>query len=341
MTESTTMPAATLMPDPGPIMQAMSAFWVSGAFRGAIDLDLFTHVARGADTAEKLAQATGATLRGVRAIADAMVSLGLLNKENGRYANPPLTEMFCRSDRPTFFAGFSRFITDGHFAEAFGRVAEAARNGRSVLDKDAESPENPLWVTFAETSMPMAMGSSIPLPDILGSRRPGLRILDVAAGSGGYGISLAQASPGSKLTFLDWGNVAAVAKRHADLLGVGDRATILAGSALDLDWGGPYDVVVMGNFLHHFDEATCVGIVKKARKALAPGGAFATCEFVADEERKEPGMPLLFSVAMLVWTNGGKAYTFTELQRILRDGGFTQVTHHTLGANPSSWIVAR
>jgi 2-polyprenyl-3-methyl-5-hydroxy-6-metoxy-1,4-benzoquinol methylase len=329
------------MPDPGAVMQAMSAFWVSGTFRGAIELDLFTHIARGADTVEKLAQASGSTPRGVRAIADALASLGFLSKEAGRYVNTAVAATFACSDKPTFVAGFSKFLNDARFTAAFGRVAEAAREGKSVFDKDAESPDNPLWVTFAESSLPMAIGGAMPLPDILGSRRPGLRILDVAAGSGGYGITLAQASEGSTLTFLDWANVAAVAKRHATMLGVGDRVTVRAGSALDLDWGGPYDVVVMGNFFHHFDVPTCVSIAAKAKKALAPGGVFATAEFVADEDRKAPGMALLFSVAMLVWSNGGAAYTFSELAKILRDGGFSDVSHHTMGDNPSSWVVGR
>jgi 2-polyprenyl-3-methyl-5-hydroxy-6-metoxy-1,4-benzoquinol methylase len=335
------MGEATGMPDPGPVMQTMSAFWVSGTFRGAIELDLFTHVSRGADTVEKLAEATRATPRGVRAIADAMTAIGLLSKAGDRYANSPVAETFACSDKPTFLAGFSKFLNDSRFTDAFGRVAEAAREGKSVFDKDAESPDNPLWVTFAETSLPMAIGSAMPLPDILGSRRPGLRILDVAAGSGGYGITLAQASAGSTLTFLDWANVAAVAKRHAGMLGVGDRVTVRAGSALDLDWGGPYDVVVMGNFFHHFDIPTCVAIAAKAKQALAPAGVFATAEFVADEERKASPMALLFSVAMLVWSNGGAAYTFSELAKILRDAGFSDVSHHTMGDNPSSWVVGR
>ncbi|HVW29775.1 MAG TPA: methyltransferase [Polyangiaceae bacterium] len=329
------------MPDPGPVMQMMTAFWASGTFRGAVDLDLFTHVSHGADTVEKLAVATRATPRGIRAIADALVALGFLTKDAGRYANTPVAATWACSDKPTFLAGFSKFLNDSRFTEAFGRVAEAAREGKSVFDKDAESPENPLWVTFAQSSLPMALGGAMPLPDILQSRRPGLRILDVAAGSGGYGITLAQASTGSKLTFLDWANVAAVSKRHADLLGVGDRASILPGSALDVDWGGPYDVVVMGNFFHHFDMPTCVSIAGKAKKALAPGGVFATAEFVADEERKAASMPLLFSVAMLLWSTGGAAYTFSELSKILRDGGFAEVTHHAMGDNPSSWVVAR
>jgi len=335
------MSEAMAMPDPGLLMQTMSAFWVSGAFRGAIELDLFTHISRGADTVEKLATAAQATPRGVRAIADAMVVIGLLTKDAGRYVNTPVAATFACSDKPTFVAGFSKFLNDSHFTAAFNRVAEAAREGKSVFDKDAESPENPLWVTFAETSLPMAMGGAMPLPDILGTRRPGLRILDVAAGSGGYGITLAQASADSTLTILDWANVAAVAKRHATMLGVGDRATVRAGSALDLDWGGPYDVIVMGNFFHHFDIPTCVTITAKAKQALAPGGVFATAEFVADEERKAEPMALLFSVAMLVWSNGGAAYTFSELAGILREGGFSDVSHHKFDGNPSSWVVGR
>ena len=112
------------------------------------------------------------------------------------------------------------------------------------------------------------------------------------------------------------------------------------GSALELDWGGPYDVVVAGNFFHHFGGEVCVDIARRARQALAPGGLFATTEFVADPERKQPGMPLLFAAAMLVWTDEGNSYTFAELESFLLRGGFASVTHHQSG-QPSSWILAQ
>ncbi len=331
----------TKMPDPGPIMQAMTAYWVSGAVKGAIELDLFTHISQGKATIDELAEAAHATPRGIRAIANAMVSLGFLQVEKGRYANTSVAETFMCSDKPSYFAGFSNFLQAEPFVDAFSKVAEAARTGKSVFDKNAESPDNPLWVTFAESSLVMAIGGTMPLVDMIEARRPGLRILDVAAGSGGYGITLAQASEGSSLTVLDWPNVAAVARRHADAMGVGDRTKVINGSAFDVDWGGPYDVVVMGNFFHHFDRASCVKIARKAKASLAEGGVFATAEFVADEERQQPGVALLFAVAMLVWSDEGNAYTFSELKGMLEEADFGTVTHQTMGDNPSSWVIGR
>lgn len=329
------------MPDPGPILQALSAYWVSGAVKGALVLDLFTRIGTGATTAETLAEACGATVRGARILADAMCSLGFLNKEGQRYSLTPLADTFMRSDRPTYVADFHRFMNSEPFWDAFNRTAVAARSGRSVMDRHALTPENDLWVQFAESSLPLALGATAPMVEVLDAKRPALRILDVAAGSGGYGITLAQASPGSELTFLDWPNVLEVAKRHAHRLGVGANVRLLPGSALDVAWGGPFDIVVAGNFFHHFDPATCAEIARRAKNALKPGGVFATTEFVADPERKEPGLPLLFAVAMLVWTDAGDAYTFSEVESFLRRGGFESVTEHRMGENPSTWIVAR
>lgn len=336
-----TEPATPDLPDPHPILQAMTAFWGSGALRGALRLDLFTHVSRGARTVEALAEALGASPRGVRMLADAMCSLGFLDKENGRYALTPLSETYLRSDGPTFVGDFQRFVTSEPFWKAWHRVEEAVRTGAPVVDRNGLTEDHELWRTFAETSMPMALGTTMPAVEVIGAR-PGLRILDVAAGSGGYGIALALASPGSTLTFLDWPNVLAVAQAHAEQMGLSeDQVELRPGNALEIDWGGPYDRIVAGNFLHHFDRETCIDIARKAHQALAPDGIFATAEFIADERREAAVMPLLFALTMLVWTEGGDAYTVSELESILREAGFQSTEHHRFGDNPSSWIVGR
>lgn len=333
--------AAPDLPDPQPILQAMTAFWGSGALRGALRLDLFTHVGRGADTVEALAQALAASPRGVRMLADAMCSLGFLSKKDGRYALAPLAESYLCSDGPTFVGDFHRFVTSEPFWQAWHRVEEAVRTGAPVVERNGLADEHELWATFAETSLPMAFGTTMPAVEVLGAR-PGLRILDVAAGSGGYGIALALASPGSTLTFLDWPNVLAVARAHAEQMGLsGDRVELRPGNALEIDWGGPYDRIVAGNFLHHFARETCVGIARKACEGLASDGVFATAEFIADERREASVMPLLFALTMLVWTEGGDAYTVSDLEGILIEAGFRAVEHHHFGTNPSSWIVAR
>jgi len=319
----------------------MTAFWVSGALRGALRLDLFTHVSQGACTVEALAEALGASERGVRALADAMCSLGFLAKEEGRYGLTSVAEAYLLSDGPTFVGDFHRFVISEPFWDAWHRVDEAVRTGSPVVDRNGLAEEHELWATFAETSLPMALGTTMPAVEILGAGRPGLRILDVAAGSGGYGITLALVSPDSELTFLDWPNVLEVTRAHAEQMGLGDQTRLLPGNALEIEWGGPYEVIVAGHFLHHFDRETCVRLAGKARRALAPGGLFATAEFVPDEGRTGPIMPLLFALTMLLWTEGGDAYTAAELEAILKQGGFASVEHHRFGDNPSSWIVGR
>ncbi len=324
--------------DPGPIMQVLTGYWASSALKAAMDLDLFTHVGRGHDTVEAIAGAAAASRRGVRTIADAMCSLGFLAKSGGRYALPPLSRSFLTRDGTTCVGDFSRFVTHEHFWSAFSHTTEAAMTGRSQLDGLA--PENPLWKVFAESSSGLARVSGAPLVGLVDASRPGLKILDVAAGSGEYGIAVAKASEGSRVTFLDWKNVLEVTRRHAEAAGLGTAARYLGGDALRTDWGGPYDVVVASHFLHHFGREDCVAICRKARAAVAPGGVFATQEFVADEDRAAPGFPLLFAVAMLVWTDAGTAYTFSEIRSMLADGGFREIRQHRLGEAPASWILA-
>ncbi len=111
-----------------------------------------------------------------------------------------------------------------------------------------------------------------------------LRVLDVAAGHGMFGITIAERHPQAHVTALDWKNVLAVAQENAGRAGVADRYALLPGSAFDVDWGGPYDVVLLTNFLHHFDAPTCEGLARRAFAALAPGGRALTLEFVPDKE---------------------------------------------------------
>ncbi|MGI9658710.1 MAG: methyltransferase [Gaiellaceae bacterium] len=329
------------VPDPGPVMQAMTAYWVSGALHGCLDLDLFTRVANGKTTVASLAVDAGASERGVRALANAMCSQGFLEKRDGEYALTATADTFLRSDKQSFLGGFHQFINSEHFWQAFGRVSEAAVTGKSVGHHSATAPQEELWEQFAEGSLPTAMAVAARLPELVDTSRPGMRILDVAAGSGAYGITLARACPESHVTFLDWPNVLDVTLRHAKRMGVGDRCDTIAGSAFDLEWGGPYDIVVAGHFLHHFSRQTCVDVIRKARAALAPDGVFATSEFVADERREEPGFALLFAVAMLVWTDEGDAYTLSELESLLAKGGLPDVSHHVAPGDPASWLIAR
>src|SRR6185312_1568283 len=120
-------------------------------------------------------------------------------------------------------------------------------------------------------------------------------VLDIAAGHGLFGIAVATQNPAARITAVDWAPVLRVAAANAVRAGVQDRFTERPGSAFDVDFGGPYDAVLLTNFLHHFDPPTCVGLLKKVHAALRPGGRAATLEFVPNEDRVSPPIPASFS----------------------------------------------
>jgi ubiquinone/menaquinone biosynthesis C-methylase UbiE len=167
------------------------------------------------------------------------------------------------------------------------------------------------------------------------------KVLDVAAGHGLYGHHAREApSRRRRWSALDWANVLAVAAENARAAGVADRFRTIAGSAFDVAWGDGYDVVLLTNFLHHFDVPTCERVLRKAHAALAPGGRAVALEFVPNADRVSPPEAATFSLVMLVTTPHGDAYTYAEYERMLRNTGFARSTLHDLPMPNQRVVVA-
>jgi hypothetical protein len=116
---------------------------------------------------------------------------------------------------------------------------------------------------------------------------------------------------------------------------------MLPGSAFEVDFGGPYDAVLLTNFLHHFDQPACVGLLRKVHGALRPGGRAATLEFVPNEDRVSPPMPAAFSMTMLTSTAAGDAYTLSELTAMYHQAGFGGVVAHPIPMSPHTVVMGR
>jgi hypothetical protein len=128
---------------------------------------------------------------------------------------------------------------------------------------------------------------------------------------------------------------------NARRAGVQDRYDMLPGSAFEVNLGGPYDAVLLTNFLHHFDPPTCVALLKKVHAALQTGGRAATLEFVPNEDRVSPPIPAAFSMNMLTSTVAGDAYTLSELTDMYHSAGFHGVTAHPIPMSPHTIVMGR
>ena len=329
-------------PSPALFFDTMNGFQKTEALRTAIELDLFTLIAAGKKTAAELAAACAASPRGVRILADYLTIIGFLTKHADRYELTPDTDAFLNRNSPAYLGGVTQFMLTPDLKKCFEHLTAAVRRGGTATsDEGTVSHDNPIWVAFAR-----AMGPVMHLPAQLlaglvgGDAQQPLRVLDVAAGHGLFGLAVAQRYPHAQITALDWPNVLAVAKENAQRAGAVDRYTLLPGSAFDVDWGGTYDVVLLTNFFHHFDLPTCEQLAAKAFAALAPGGRALTLEFVPDADRVNPPATAGFALVMLATTARGDAYTFAEYDRVFAKAGFARSEFHPLPPTSQQAVVS-
>ncbi|SPE27938.1 Methyltransferase type 12 [Candidatus Sulfopaludibacter sp. SbA3] len=335
--------AATPEPaSPALVFETLFAYQRTAGLRAAIEVDLFRAVGEGPCDAACLAERCGASERGTRILSDYMVVLGFLAKENGIYRHTPTSQQFLDPRSPACVASTARFLTMPEMQEPLDRLAEIVRSGRTVLPgQGTVEPDNPVWVEFAHSMAPMMAPLAAPLGQTVLRWRSGpMQVLDIAAGHGLFGIEIARQNPEAHIVGLDWARVLEVAMENARKAGVSERYKLLPGSAFDVAYGGPYDAILLTNFLHHFDYATCVDLLKKVQAALKPGGVAATLEFVPNEDRVSPPMPAGFALTMLASTESGDAYTFRELEGMHHDAGFATVEPPvTMG--PHSVVIGR
>lgn len=329
-------------PSPASFFESINAFHRTEALRAAIELDLITHVSAGARTAAQLAAACNASPRGIRILADFLAIMGFLQKEGDQYALTPDAAAFLDRKSPAYLGGIADFLLTPELRESFRLLPEAVRRGGTALsDEGTVSHDNPIWVAFARAMGPLMHMPAQLLANLVGGDplKP-LRVLDVAAGHGLFGIAVAQKYPLAQIAALDWPNVLAVAQENASRAGIASRHTLLPGSAFERDWGGPYDVVLLTNFLHHFDVPTCEQLAAKAHAALAPGGRAITLEFVPNADRITPPATATFALVMLATTAHGDAYTFVEYEKIFAKGGFDRSEFHPLPPTTQQAVVS-
>jgi ubiquinone/menaquinone biosynthesis C-methylase UbiE len=237
--------------------------------------------------------------------------------------------------------GALEFLLSPMLTGGFEDLASVVRKGGTVIPEGGTvAPENPVWVRFARAMMPMMAMPAQAIAELVGDEGRKLRVLDVAAGHGAFGIAIARRNPNAEIVALNWPNVLEVAKANASSAGVSDRYSVIEGSAFDVEFGGPYDIVLLTNFLHHFDPPTCETLLRKVRAALVEGGRALTLEFVPNEDRVSPRIPASFSMTMLGSTPAGDAYTFAELERMFENAGFARSELRELPASPEKLIVS-
>lgn len=329
-------------PSPALFFETLVAYQRSAALHAAIQLEFFSAIGSTPATAAELAAKCGAAERGVRILADYLTIQGFLEKQEGRYALTPSTALFLDRSSPAYAGSAADFLLTPELMGSFASLSEAVRKGgtaNSALGTIA--PEHPVWIQFARGMGPLMEAPANMLAALLPlDRTRPTRVLDISASHGVYGIAFARQSPATELVALDWEPVLAVARENAARAGISDRFRTIAGDAFQVDLGSDYDIVLVPNFLHHFNPEDCVKFLRRVHSALQPDGRVAIVEFVPNPDRISPAPAAAFALVMLATTPAGDAYTFAELAAMLEQAGFKPASAHPLEPTASTAVIA-
>lgn len=326
-------------PTPERIFQALTAYQLTAAMKAAVELDIFTAVAEGHDTAAKIAERTRASERGVRILCDFLTVQQFLTKRDGSYGLAPEAQVFLVRASPAYVGGMVDFLAGPHLVGAFvGTFTESVRQGGTTMpDEGSMTAEHPMWEDFARGMAVLMTPAAEAIVQLTGAASmEACKVLDIAASHGVFGIAFAKANPRAEVYACDWRNVLPFARERARREGVADRFHEIPGSAFDVDYGADFDIVLVPNFFHHFDRPTNERLMRKIHAALKPGGRCVTLEFVPDESRVSPPQEAAFSLVMLGSTRAGDAYTFSEYRQMFAAAGFSGSEIH---ATPIQHII--
>jgi SAM-dependent methyltransferase len=293
----------------------------------AVNNKVFDALEEGTKTLEEVSKQTGASERGLRAIMNALVGLELLKKDRqARYSLTPESGAFLVSNKPGSLAGFFG-MNATHLVPDWLQLSEVVRTGAPAiaLNQEARGPE--FFSVLVENIIPMSYPAATRLGESLrlSKAKTPVRVLDIAAGSGIWGIALAQQSPQVQVTAQDWTEMIPTTKRITQKFGVSGQFSYVAADVLKADFGRDCDIATLGHILHTEGEERSRELLKRVFRALKPGGTIAIAEWLVDDKRTGPLNGLIFAVNMLVHSEHGDTFSFREIKSWLQEAGFERV----------------
>lgn len=329
---------------PERIMQTGLAFWPSKTLLSAIELGLFTELARGPQPVATISSRLGLHPRSALDFLDTLVALGFLTREGDRYANAPETELFLDREKPSYVGGILE-MANQRLYPFWGHLTEALRTG--LPQNEAKTGEAGLFETlyadparlkqFLEAMTGISHGAN----QAIARTFPWAEyrtFVDVGTAQGDLAAQIAMANPHLRGTGFDLAQVAPFFEEYVAKVGVAGRVTFQPGSFFT-DQLPKADVVLMGHILHDWDLPTKQMLIAKAFDALPSGGALVVYEAIIDDDRSKNAFGLMMSLNMLIETPGGFDYTGADCSRWMKAAGFSSTRVEPL-VGPDSMVVA-
>jgi len=307
---------------PYEIMSLATKFHESRIFLTAAELDIFTLLAKDPMSAQEIANRLNARERGITILLDAVVSMGLLEKREGRYYCPGEVASLLSKESENSLVPMVRLASGGW--KRWSALTHIVRHGKdtsseTALDIDESEQESFIGAMHAVARM-MA-------PRIVAAIEPGRakKLLDIGGGSGSYTQAFLEASPGLTSTIFDLPSVIDIAQKRLAASGLLGRIEFVAGDFYQDELPTGHDLALLSAIIHQNSPEQNVELYRKIFQALQPGGRLVIRDHVMNSDHTQPTSGAFFAVNMLVVTEGGRTYSFEEIKPSLESVGFINV----------------
>ena len=331
------------LPSPEPIFEAVWGFALTRVLTTAVDLDLFTAIARGHQTLEDLANDRACSQRGLAMLLHALTALKYLEATPGGYSLSPVSAAFLSKASPHYIGAYLLHNTHESWS-TWAQLTDVVRVGTPARQSvHGDHPDTEFFSQLIQSLYTLNAGAASIAARVLDDRaqHQPRAVLDVGAGSAVWSLALARQNPQTRVTVIDLpGVLDTVTRRFVAREGLSDRFTFWPGDLQQIDFGeSTFDVVVLGHICHGEGAERTHALIHRAFRALRPGGQILVAEFVPDDDRHGPLIPLIFALHMLVLTDCGDTFTLGEFTEWLTTAGFVDVDTIAAPA-PSPLIVA-
>lgn len=328
---------------PDQIMQLGLGFWASKTLLSAVELGLFTELAKGAMSAEVIGERLKLHPRALRDFLDALVSLRMLERDSeGLYSNTPATDTFLDRNKPSYMGGMLE-MASARLYSFWGSLTEALRTGRP--QNEAKTGGNFFEALYADPErlegfLSAMTGLSLGAARAIAEKFPWSdyrTFIDIGGAQGGTPVQIALAHTHLTGGIFDLPAVSPIFEKYVAQHNLNDRLRFYPGDFF-YDQMPAADVLVMGHILHDWNLEEKRILLKKAYEALPQGGALIVYEALIDDDRRENTLGLLMSLNMLIETPGGFDYAGADCSRWMREAGFRQTrVEHLVG--PDSMVI--
>ena len=306
---------------PGNLLGISGAYWQTCALHSAVKLDIFTTIGKDKKKLEKISEQTGFSQRSLAMLLNAMCAMDLLKKQGTAYMNTAFSKTFLCKDSAKYM-GFM-IMHHHHLVESWFRLDESIKSGIPVRTQ-AEFADEEKRESFLMGMFNIAMGMAPELVatiDLKGRKK----LLDFGGGPGTYAIHFCMHNKGLEAVIFDRPTTRPFAEKTVASFGQQNRISFQPGDFLEDPIKGRYDVVWLSHILHGDSPRDCEKIVEKAVSVLEPGGMILIHDFILDNEKDGPLFPALFSLNMLLATEGGQAYSENEIKGMLKRVGIINI----------------